>query len=362
MAGLSERMRQMVRPELKDFEPYDPAFVPCDINLSANENTWPAPAGLSAAVREALATVPLNRYPDPLANELRDAIAAWHGVERENVLVGDGGDELLFLLFLAFGGPGRVLVDCPPSFTVYGLYASMVGTTVEQVWRDPETMLPDLEALVDAGRRADLVAVTSPNNPTGDAIARGDIERLLDACPGIVLVDEAYGEFSEAGTALPLLRTHDNVVVLHTLSKAFGMAGVRLGYLLGPADVVDALSAVRQPYSVGVLPQAAALAAVEHRDDALAQIAAIREERERLRAGLLGLGLTVWPSDANFLLVRVPDAHEVRARLATDFSILVRDFSQAPGLADCLRITVGTPEEDDAVIRALAALVGKERP
>lgn len=360
MAGLSERMRSMVRPELKDFEPYDPAFVPCRVNLSANENTWPAPPALNAAVRDALATVPLNRYPDPLANELRDAIAAWHGVRRENVLVGDGGDELLFLLFLAFGGPGRVLLDCPPSFTVYGLYASMVGTTVEQIWRDPETMLPDFDAFAQAARHANLAALTSPNNPTGDSVPRDAVERILEACPGLVLMDEAYGEFSEHESALPLLETHDNLLVLHTLSKAFGMAGVRLGYLLGPADVIDALSAVRQPYSVGVLPQAAALAAIEHRGDALAQVAAIREERARLRAALLDIGLTVWPSDANFLLARVPNAHEVRAALASDYSILVRDFSQAPGLADCLRITVGTPEEDDAVIAALAALTGEE--
>lgn len=365
MARIPPDTARLMRPEAACLEPYDPAFVPCEVNLSANENDFELPRDVHEAVQMALLSVPTNRYPDPLANDLRDRIASWYGVSRENVFVGNGGDEIIFDFFLAFGGPGHVLLNCPPTFSVYDLYSRMVGTRVLDVWRDPETMLPNVDALVEAAPGTNLAVVTSPNNPTGDLFPLDGVERLLEACPGPVMVDEAYGEFARPGTSsLPLLAAHPNLVVLHTLSKAFGMAGARVGYVIANPGVVAALAAVRQPYSVNVFSQVAAEAVVSRRTAFVDVISSIRTEREVMWRALVDLGasspVTVWPSEANFLLVRVPHAHELRDRLVRDASILVRDFSAAPGLADCLRITVGTPSENERLLAALKETIREE--
>ena len=361
MALLSERMRELVQPHLRDLEPYDPNFTPTRVNLSANENTYGVPETVRAAMGAALAATPTNRYPDPMSNDLRDALAARHGVARGNVIVGNGGDELLYNLTLAFGGPGRTLVNVPPTFSEYAFFAGLSQMDVVDVWRDPETFQVNGEKLVEAARAATLVVLTSPNNPTGDVVPLDLVREVCAACPGLVLVDEAYGEFAAPGTSVePLLAEFDNLIVLHTLSKAFALAGARCGYLLAAPDVVDALAAVRQIYSVNVLTQAVALVAVERRADFAPTVETIRSERGRL-GGSLGRipGVCVWPSEGNFLLARVAGATRIRERLRDEFSILVRDFSYAPGLADCLRITVGTPEENDALVGALAALLSE---
>ncbi len=359
MAGLSKRIRARVREDVAALSPYDPNFTSCDINLSANENTYDMPESVRSAINEAVAAVPTNRYPDPMANDLRDQIALWHGVRRENVCVGNGGDELLFNFFLAFGGPGKRLVDCPPTFTVYDIYSKMLGTSVVRCWRDPDTYELDMDNLLVMAKTADMVIVTSPNNPTGNVIAQADVERLCQACPGIVLIDEAYAEFADEGVSCePLLGTYDNLVVLHTYSKAYCLAGVRMGYVLAAPDVVDVLGAVRQPYTVDVFAQAAARVVTDMRGVFQPTIRRIRTERERLAARLVSLsGVQVWPSQGNFLLVRMPHAGIVRARLRDKWSILVRDFSAAPGLEDCLRITVGTPTENDRLVEAIASIL-----
>lgn len=368
MIELSERMRELVQPHLVGAEPYDPMFSPTRINLSANENTYGIPPAVRARIDEALTRVPLNRYPDAMSNDLRDEVAAWLGVRREQVCVGNGGDEGIFNFLFAFGGAGRTLLTCPPDFSEYAQFAQLLQTSVETVFRDPETMLPDAAALIEAAGRANLVIVTSPNNPTGDLMPLDLIEKLCRACPGLVMVDEAYMEFAEPGaSALALLDACDNLVVLRTFSKAFGEAGVRCGYIVAAPDVIDVYAAVRQIYSVNVLSQTAALVALRERAAFDESIAAIKRERERVRAGIERLlagfpaGARVWPSQGNFLLVRLPGcASRIRARLRDEYSILVRDFSYAPGLADCLRITVGTPEENDAVLAALTVLLEED--
>lgn len=362
MAQLSDRVKALVQPHLRTLEPYDPNFTPTRVNLSANENTYDVPAPARALVDEALAATPTNRYPDPMSNDLRDELAAWHGVARENVIAGNGGDELLYNFLLAFGGPGRTLVNVPPTFSEYAFFASLTQTGVHDVWRDPETFLPQADELVAAAGEASLVILTSPNNPTGDVVALELVARVCDACPGLVMVDEAYGEFAEPATsAEALLAEHDNLLVLHTLSKAFALAGARCGYVIAAPDVIDALAAVRQIYSVNVLTQAAALAAVRARAEFDPTVEKIVSERSRLYESLARVeGVRVWPSEGNFILARMAGASRVRERLRDERSILVRDFSYAPGLADCLRITVGTPEENDAVIEALSEIVPEE--
>ena len=362
MAQLSDRVKALVQPHLRTLEPYDPNFTPTRVNLSANENTYDVPASARALIDEALAATPTNRYPDPMSNDLRDELAAWHGVSRENVIVGNGGDELLYDFLLAFGGPDRTLVNVPPTFSEYAFFASLTQTGVRDVWRDPETLLPRADELVAAAGEASLVILTSPNNPTGDVAALELVARVCDACPGLVMVDEAYGEFAGPATsAEALLSEHDNLLVLHTLSKAFALAGARCGYVIAAPDVIDALAAVRQIYSVNVLTQAAALAAVRARAEFDPTVEKIVSERSRLHESLARVeGMRVWPSEGNFVLARMAGASRVRERLCDERSILVRDFSYAPGLADCLRITVGTPEENDAVIEALSEIVPEE--
>ena len=364
MAQLSERMRSLVQPHLADIEPYDPAFSPTRINLSANENTYPLPVTVRAAIDDALAATPLNRYPDPMSNSLRDVLAARAGLSREQVCVGNGGDELLFNFLMAFGGRGRTLLNCPPAFSEYEFFASLVETDVVRVWRDPETFELDLPATVEAAGRADVVILTSPNNPTGNLVPADEVRAVCAACPGLVMVDEAYIEFADEGSSVErLLPETPNLVVLHTLSKAFGEAGIRCGYVVAAPEIIEVFAAVRQIYSVNVLTQAAAEAAV--RLDVMFEgvVDTIRSERERLAQGIRALGadgVTVWPSQGNFVLVRLPRAAEVRRRLRDEHSILVRDFSAAPGLAGCLRITVGTPNENDEVLSALASLIKEE--
>lgn len=362
MAQLSDRVKALVQPHLRTLEPYDPNFTPTRVNLSANENTYDVPAPARTLIDEALAATPTNRYPDPMSNDLRDELAAWHGVSRENVIVGNGGDELLYNFLLAFGGPGRTLVNVLPTFSEYAFFASLTQTGVRDVWRDPEAFLPREDELVAAAGEASLVILTSPNNPTGGVAPLELVVRVCDACPGLVMVDEAYGEFAEPGTsAEALLAEHDNLLVLHTLSKAFALAGARCGYVIAAPDVIDALAAVRQIYSVNVLTQAAALAAVRARAEFDPTVEKIVSERSRLYESLARVeGVRVWPSEGNFILARMAGASRVRERLRDERSILVRDFSYAPGLADCLRITVGTPEENDAVIEALSEIVPEE--
>lgn len=355
----SLNVEKRVRPALAGFEPYDPAFSPCNINLSANENTHPLPPKLAKRVERVLVSTPLNRYPDPMANELRDELASWHGVKRDNVMVGNGGDEVLFNLLFAFGGPGRRLVVAPPCFEEYKNFANMCETEVVEVWRNATDYSLDVDALVSAARDAALVMITSPNNPTGDLVPAEVVRRLLDKTDALVLLDEAYVEFAGKDASLvSWVPENPKLMVLRTLSKAFAMAGLRCGYLVANEAVVDVLASIRQIYSEDVLAQAVATAAVGMRDELIPTVQNIVAEREWLTQELAGIPrVTQWPSKANFLLVRVPNAAKVRVRLRDEYSILVRDFSYAPGLADCLRITVGTHQENERVLLALRQIV-----
>ncbi|MBQ6395798.1 MAG: histidinol-phosphate transaminase [Atopobiaceae bacterium] len=363
MSGLSQAARKYAAPRIRGLSPYDPAFIECDVNLSANENNYPLPKGIRKAIDEAIANTPTNRYPDAMSNELRDAIAKAYGVERSNVCVGNGGDELLFNCFLAFCGDGRTLVDCPPTFSVYELYSKMVGTRVLNCWRDPRTFGIDFDALEKLAKNADMVVITSPNNPTGNTADPAGIERVIRACKGVVLVDEAYMEFSDPELSfIPRIGEFENLLVLRTFSKAFGMAGLRVGYVLGDPALIEALGAVRQPYSVDVFAQAAALAVIENRDAYVDVIERIKSAREDFAQALGGIpGVEVFPAEGNFLLVRLPEAGIIRRRLANERSVLVRDFSTVQGLEGCLRISVGTPEENVKAVDAIASLIEEVR-
>lgn len=360
-----------IRDDLRSLVPYDPDMRDVEVMLSANENSYGVPPEVRSEIDRRLAEVALNRYPQATAPALREALGRMWGVEAANVVVSNGGDELLFNLELAYGGPGRVLVNCPPTFSAYALYAELTGTGLLSVARRPDFSV-DEGALLEAVRdpAVSLVVVTSPNNPTGNLVDPAFVERLASSTDALVLVDEAYAEFAPAeASCVEAVGRHDNVCVLRTLSKAYALAGCRVGYLIAPKGVAQALLSVRLPYSVSSLDQAAALTAVERREAfepvtraLVANRAALAEGLGRLAADVCekrGDGsCAVFPSAANFLLMRVPDAADIHELLAERHSILVRDFSATPGLSGCLRVTVGTPEENDRLIAALRELLG----
>lgn len=346
-------------PLIDGLEPYDPKYLPARVMISANENTTDVPAPVREAVLARLAALPFNRYPDPLANDLRDAVAGAWGLERGNVIMGNGGDELLFDLALAFGGEGNALLNLPPTFSVYENNARLTGTAIVSVPRRADFSI-DEEAVIERASQGDvgLVIVTSPNNPTGTLAAREFIERLLSATRAVVLVDEAYSEFAAVGTSVvDLVPAHENLVVLRTFSKAYALAGVRMGYLLTSPAVVTELTKVRQPYSVDAVSQAIALEVVKHRDAFVPVIERIKAQRAVLADGINALpGAHAYPSEANFLLVKIDDAIDAGAvwQRLYDAGVLVRDFSRGPLTRNCLRVSVGTPEEDALFLSAFA--------
>lgn len=374
-----------VRPDLADLEPYDPDMRPVRIMLSANENNWGMPDDVAREAQRRLAGVALNRYPEATSPRLRELLGQMWDVPAHRVVVANGGDELLFNLLLAYGGKGRVLVNCPPTFSAYELYAKLTATSVVNVNRDANTFELDEDGLLEVVRNPQtaLVVVTSPNNPTGNLASVDFVRRLAQATSALVLVDEAYAEFCDAqASCVPLVAELPNVCVLRTMSKAYALAGARVGYLICPDDVADAMFAVRLPYSVNRMSQVVAETVVEMRGEFAPIIEAVREERSRLTEALEALaaeltaslpdgadGLRVWPSEANFVMVRFPGqasglpcADEMHELLAAD-SILVRNFSHTPGLEGCLRISVGKPEEDDELLASLRRHLGlSERP
>ncbi|NEK58570.1 histidinol-phosphate transaminase [Geodermatophilus sabuli] len=357
-----------LRPELRGRSPYGAPQLPARYRLNTNENPHPLPPALLADLGAALATAAreLNRYPDRDALELRSDLAAYLGrtggatIAREQVWAANGSNEVLQQVLQTFGGSGRTALGFTPSYSMHPIIAAGTGTAWVDGHRRPDFGIDPAAAAAQVREVApDVVFVTSPNNPTGTAVPLDTVCELYDATSGVVVVDEAYAEFARAGTAsaLTLLPGRPRLVVSRTMSKAFGMAGLRLGYLAADPAVVDALQLVRLPYHLSSLTQAAARTALAHTDALLATVDAVRAERDRIVAALPGLGLTSVPSDANFVLFgRFADAPAAwRALLEHD--VLVRDV----GLPGWLRVTAGTTEETEAFLTALGEVAPEHR-
>jgi histidinol-phosphate aminotransferase len=330
------------------------------VRLNTNENPYPPPAELVADLRAAVAAAAetLNRYPDREAVELRSALAAYlgHGVTLEQVWAANGSNEILQQLLMAFGGQGRTALGFVPSYTMHRLIALATGTSWVNVDRKDDFSLDPDRAVADVEEhRPDIVFLCSPNNPTGTALDPRVVEAVLDTATGMVVVDEAYAEFSHSPTLLPLLDGHPRLVVTRTMSKAFAFAGARVGYLAADPAVVDALRLVRLPYHLSALTQAAALAALRHADATLGQVAQLRQDRDRLVDQLRGMGLDVVDSDANFVMFGRFDDQTVPWQALLDRGILVRDV----GLPGWLRVSVGTTEECDQFLMAMKEVIAR---
>ena len=344
-------------PQLADIEPYDPKYIPADVMISANENPLDLPLEIRRMVEHEVRKVALNRYPDPLANELRQMIAEANGLDRDQVIVGNGGDELLFNLALAWGGPGRKFLNIPPTFSVYAYNARLTNTETVEVPRRSDFSIDEAAVLERIAQGdIDYAIVTSPNNPTGDLAREGFVRRLCEASDALIMVDEAYFEFSR-NTMRPLLEQYDNLLILRTFSKAFSLAAVRVGYLLGSKGVIDEFTKVRQTYSVDAVSQAIARTVYANRSTFERQVEAIIEERTRVIEALQGMdGIEAFDSNANYVLFRVADAARVWQQLY-DAGVLVRDFSTVPYLENCLRASIGTAEENTRFLEVLDAII-----
>ena len=349
-------------PQLADIEPYDPKYIPAEVMISANENPSDVTLEIRRQIEHEMRKVQLNRDPVPLANDLRDMIAQANGLDRDQVIVGNGGDELLFNTALAWGGPGRTFLNMPPTFSVYANNAQLTNTTIVDIPRLPDFSI-DEDAVLSRLSQGDIdfTIVTSPNNPTGNVVDSRFVQEMLEATDALVMVDEAYFEFSR-DTVRPLLETHENLVILRTFSKAFSLAGVRVGYLLGSSSVLSEYKKVRQPYSVDALSQAVARVVYENRSSFERSVDAIVKQRERVIGELNALsGVKAYPSQANYVLFNIKDAGAVWQRLFEE-GVLVRDFSHAPGLEDCLRVSIGSEEECTRFLEVLSRIVDERKP
>ncbi len=345
-----------VRDELRELEPYGAPQMRDVVNLNVNENPY-APgaevmADIARAVGDAAAT--LNRYPDREALELRAALAEYlgHGLTAERVWAANGSNEVMLHVLQAFGGPGRSVLSFAPTYSMYPEYARDTHTRwVTGQREDDFTVDVDRAVALIGAEQPDVVLLASPNNPTGTALPLDTVKAVLDVAPGVVVVDEAYAEFRRSGTptSLELLDDHPRLLVSRTMSKAFALAGGRLGYLAADAAIIDALRIVRLPYHLSSVSQATALAALRHRDALLARVDELRSARDELAAWLTARGHEVAESDANFVLFgRFADRHAVWQGLV-DRGVLIRET----GPDGWLRVSVGTPAEMTLFHRAL---------
>ena len=342
------------RDDLALMEGYHSPQLDVAVRLNTNEAPGPPPPAFGAALADALARVEWHRYPDRAYPALRTAIADLHGVAPEQVFAANGSNEVLQTVLLTYGGPGRTAAVFEPTYALHSHIARITGTAVAVGERGPDFALDPGE--VRRVLRSAVPAVTflcSPNNPTGMVEPEELVRTVVDDAPGLVVVDEAYGQFAP-WSALELVDGERPLVVTRTFSKTWSMAAARLGYLVGPAWLVQELDKVVLPYHLDAVKQAAGVAALGFVDEMHERVAHLVEERGRVVAALADLPVDVWPSGANFVLFRPRDlpGDEVWKRLV-ERSVLVRNCASWPRLDGCLRVTIGTTAEDDAFLGAL---------
>ena len=348
-----------LRDDLAGRQPYGAPMPDVPVRLNVNENPYPPSPALVRSVADAVAGVAgtLNRYPDRDAAALRDDLAGYlgHGLTRAQVWAANGSNEIIQQVLQAFGGPGRSALGFEPSYSMHPLIAQATGTRwvagARGAGEDGFGLDPDHAIAMVREHQPDVVFLTSPNNPTGTAMPLTAVEAVCAAAPGMVVVDEAYAEFARdrSGTALGLLPRYERLVIARTMSKAFALAGARVGYLAASPDVVRALQIVRLPYHLSAITQAVARVALAHAEELLATVAVLRAERDDLVAWLRGRGLVAADSDANFVLFgEFDDRHAVWQGLL-DRGVLIREV----GPPRWLRVSVGTPRETAAFRTAL---------
>jgi histidinol-phosphate aminotransferase len=342
-------LKRLVKKEVALLRAYQAAEVPCRVKLDANES----PYGFRLALRAA-AAVQTNRYPDPEAKKLRKMLARELGVMPQNILQGNGSDEIIYNLVATYGGPVLYPV---PTFSMYGIISRILGEKNVMVSLDREFDLDEGKMLEGIRKsRPKIVFLSSPNNPTGNCFSSDRILRIIEASQGIVVVDEAYQPFASEKGFLPLLKDFRNLVIMRTLSK-IGLAALRFGFLVADEEIIKEVNKVRLPFNVNALSQAVAVEALKDRKALRTAVRTIAAERDRLMEAMEGIGwVTPFPSEANFILFRVSDPAKVHAGLLRR-GVLVRNVADA--VKGCLRVTVGTPQENRIFLHALRSCAEK---
>ncbi len=342
-------LKLLVKKEVSLLRAYQAKEIPCSVKLDANES----PYGFSAALR-AVASIRTNRYPDPEAKKLKAALARELGVRPQNILQGNGSDEIIYNLVATFGGP----VFYPtPTFLMYGIISQVLGEKTVSVPLDREFDLDERKMLQALRKnRPRMVFLSSPNNPTGNCFSADRILKIVETSPGIVVVDEAYQPFASDKGFLPLLKDYKNLVIMRTLSKV-GLAALRFGFLVADEEIIHEVNKVRLPFNVNALSQAVALEVLKDRKALRTVVRTIAAERDRLMRTMEGISaITTFPSEANFILFRVADPDRIHAGLLRR-GILIRNVADA--VEGCLRVTVGTPRENRKFLHALRSCMEK---
>jgi len=346
----------LVREDLKTLIPYDPPAHPGAIKLADNENPYDFPDELKNQIFRNIVSMDYNRYPDTNAVKLREKLAAYSGVDPKNIMVGNGSDELILTVMLAFG-TGAAFAVANPTFSMYGLHGCVAFSREIKVPRLEDFSI-DVKALIRAAASPDvkIVVICNPNSPTGNATPLDKIEEILANTNAVVVVDEAYGEFG-GESSIPLLNNYPNLVILRTFSKALSMAGMRVGYLLASDPVMNELLKVKPPYNVNSFSQTAARVVLENLPLIQDRVKKILAERERLSFEMARLpGIEVFPTETNFILFRTILSSKKVYDGLLERGVLIR-YLEDPALTRCLRVTVGTERENEAFLNALGDIV-----
>jgi histidinol-phosphate aminotransferase len=359
---MSQRQENLVKSAVTRLQAYDPHKRPGHVKLDANEHPFALPAVVRDAVLRALDEVPIHRYPDPEAERLRDRLAKLLDVTPDMLLLGNGSDELVQMVLMACGTPGAAVLTPTPTFSMYRLGALMLDQRPVEVplTSDWGLDVPQMLAALDL-EQPRVTFLATPNNPTANCFENEALRRVIEAAPGVVIIDEAYHEFS-GQTILPLLKVYPHLILFRTLSKV-GMAGLRVGILVGNPALVREINKVRLPYNLNVYSQVAAEVVLRHWQMIAPEFHTVIREREWLRERLGQIpGVRVFPSHANFLLIHVAaGGAQVWEALGAQ-GVLVRHFPGSPTLQNCLRITVGTPAENAILTAALGTIIAALPP
>jgi histidinol-phosphate aminotransferase len=346
-----------IKPAVLQARAYTLQHFQARVKINQNENPFDMPEPVKLAVSKVMSQKAWSRYPAFVPTELTERLKRFSGWRSGGILVGNGSNELIEAALMVTVEPGKRVVIPQPTFTLYKLLTTILGGTCEEVPLTPDLAF-DVPRLTEAAQQADVTILCSPNNPTGGKLGLDQIRKIAAAARGLVLVDEAYHEFSRQ-TAVPLLDEFEHLIVLRTFSKAMAMAGLRVGYLLGHPALVEQVSKAKLPYNLNIFSMAAAEAAVEHFDLLKPQIELLICERQRVFEQLQRIpGVKAYPSEANFIAFKTeaPAAAVFDALLAE--GVLVRDVSRYPMLDKFLRVSIGSPEENDQFLRTLAKFMG----
>lgn len=348
------------RTGLDELPTYDVHEKEYDIKVDANESNLNLPPLVQERVINRLGYLAFNRYPDS-GIDLKQQIAENFGLKTENVLLGNGSSELLEKLFFAFGGKGNSIVFPTPSFSMYNIYAKISDTnSVVIPLEDDYTLIPSKVLTAEEEHKATLIVICTPNNPTGNVVPLYDIEYILKNAQCPVVVDEAYVEFHGI-SAVSLMEKYDKLIICRTFSKAYGFASARIGYMLAAEDIIKMVSKTCMPFHVNSLTLAAAEIVYQMRDEFVPRIKQTVAERQRVEQAIKKFDeIKVYPSETNFILIKLDEANQLNTFLE-DALIGVRSFNNAKYLENCIRITIGTPEENDAILNKITEFIDRER-